>query len=277
MTLADRYLVPAAQPVDVSAWKTDDATIDRPAAEARLANNIDALQKLQHRLYAEKKQSLLVVLQAMDTAGKDSTIRYVLGQMNPQGVQVQSYGRPTERELAQDFLWRIHQHTPRRGHIQVFNRSHYEDVLVVRVENLVPQPVWSERYQIINEFERSLHQAGTQIIKIYLHLSKDRQKEKLAERLHHEHKLWKFEMGDFDTRAKWDDYMKAYQDAITRCNTPHAPWYIVPTDRKWYRLLVVSEILRATLERMNPQFPPAKVDRAEALRRLEEIGEAPKR
>lgn len=273
MNIAEKYRVPAGAGVDLKDWKTDDADgVDRKWAEARLAENVAEMQKLQYRLYAEKKRSLLVVLQAMDTAGKDSTIRYVLGPLNPAGVSVTAFGRPTEYELAHDFLWRVHQHTPRRGNIGVFNRSHYEDVLVVRVEGLVPEKVWRERYEIINAFERTLGEAGTEIVKIYLHLSRDRQREKLEERLTKPHKLWKFEMGDFDTRARWDDYMDAYGDAIGRCNTPGAPWFVVPTDRKWYRLLVVSEILRATLERMDPKFPEARVDRAAAMKRLEEIG-----
>ncbi len=273
MDLATKYRVPTGTRVDLTQWKTDDAHgVDRDAAEARLAENVDALQKLQYRLYAEKKQSLLVVLQAMDTAGKDSTIRYVFGPLNPAGVRVKAFGRPTDYELSHDFLWRVHQHTPRQGFIQLFNRSHYEDVLVVRVNELVPESIWRERYDIINAFERSLCEARTRVVKIYLHLDKARQKEKLAERLTKPHKLWKFEMGDFDTRRKWDDYMRAYEDAITRCNTDHAPWHIVPTDRKWYRLLAVSEIIRAELERMDPKLPEATVDRAEALRKLDEIG-----
>jgi PPK2 family polyphosphate:nucleotide phosphotransferase len=273
MNLAEKYRVTPGKKIDLADWETDDAAgVDRDGAEARLAENIDALQKLQYRLFAEKKRSLLVVLQAMDTAGKDSTIRYVLGPLNPQGVQVKAFGRPTEYERSHDFLWRVHQHTPRNGQIQVFNRSHYEDILVVRVENLVPEQIWSERFEIINAFERSLHQAGTEIVKIYLHLSKERQKEKLAERLTKPHKLWKFEPADFETRRKWDGYMHAYADAITRCGTVHAPWHIVPADRKWYRLLVVSEILRATLERMDPKFPEAKVDQQEAKRLLDDIG-----
>jgi PPK2 family polyphosphate:nucleotide phosphotransferase len=273
MNLAEKYRVTPGSTIDLADWQTDDAAgVDRDAAAARLAENIDALQRLQYRLYAEKKRSLLVVLQAMDAAGKDSSIRYVLGPLNPQGVQVKAFGRPTDYERSHDFLWRVHQHTPRKGHIQVFNRSHYEDVLIARVDQLVPDSVWKERYGIINEFERALHESGTEIVKIYLNLSKARQKEKLAERLAKPHKLWKFEPADFDTRRKWDRYMHAYADAITRCSTDHAPWHIVPTDRKWYRLLVVSEILRAALERIDPQFPNPKIDREEANRLLDEIG-----
>lgn len=273
MNLATKYRVAPGSSVDLKDWKTDDAEgVERAWAERRLGENIEAMQRLQHTLYAEKKQSLLVVLQAMDTAGKDSTIRYVFGPLNPAGVRVKAFGRPTNYELSHDFLWRIHQHTPRRGFIQVFNRSHYEDVLVVRVNEIVPEKIWRERYEIINAFERSLIEADTRVIKIYLHLSKDRQKEKLAERLEQPHKLWKFDIGDFDTRRRWDDYMHAFEDAIANCNPEDAPWHIVPTDRKWYRLMAVSEIIRAELERMDPKFPKARVDRDAALRELDEIG-----
>lgn len=273
MPLSDQYRVTPGNRIDLTQWKTDDASgVDRAAAERRLAENIAAMQKLQHTLYAEHQRSVLIVLQAMDAAGKDSTIRHVFGPLNPQGVQVKCFKRPTPDELARDFLWRIHLHTPRKGHIQIFNRSHYEDVLVVRVNSLVPESVWSRRYAIINEFEHGLMQAGTEIVKIYLHLSKDAQKANLAERLEQPHKRWKFEPADFETRRQWDDYMRAYEDALSHCSTPHAPWYIVPTDRKWYRQLVVSEIVRATLERMNPQFPRAAIGHDEALRLLNEIG-----
>ncbi|MCC5824259.1 MAG: polyphosphate kinase 2 family protein [Phycisphaerales bacterium] len=272
MPLSDQYRVAPGTRVNLADWKTDDAEgVDRSEAEKRLSENILAMTHLQHTLYAERKQSLLVVLQAMDAGGKDSTIRHVFGPLNPQGVRVESFGRPTPDELARDFLWRIHQHTPRKGHVQVFNRSHYEDVLIVRVNGLVDRSVWSERYAIINEFERTLSQAGTTIVKIFLHLSKQTQRDKLAERLEQPHKRWKFEPEDFSSRAKWDEYMEAYGDALGRCSTSYAPWHIVPTDRKWNRLLIVSEIVRAALERMDPQFPEPAVDHDEAVRLLDQI------
>jgi PPK2 family polyphosphate:nucleotide phosphotransferase len=214
---------------------------------------------------------VLIVLQAMDAAGKDSTIRRVFGRVNPQGVQVKSFKRPTEDELAHDFLWRVHMHTPRRGHIALFNRSHYEDVLVARVDNLVPEARWRKRYESINGFEQALINGGTEIVKIYLHLSKDRQREKLEERLTDPTKNWKFETGDLETRQKWDHYMHAYEDAISICNTEHAQWHIVPTDRKWYRVWVVSEIVRATLEGIAPTFPEPKLDPTAAMRLLEQM------
>lgn len=268
----EQYLVRPGDPARLADRPTDDAAgVDRDRADQRRAENTQALQHLQHTLYAEHRRSVLVVLQAMDAGGKDSTIRHVFGPLNPQGVQVKNFTRPTPDELARDFLWRVHQHTPRRGHIQVFNRSHYEDVLVARVNRLVPDTVWSERYDIINAFEHALTQAGTVIVKIYLHLSRDEQRSKLAERLELPHKRWKFEPADFEARARWDDYMAAYEDALTRCSTPHAPWHVVPTDRKWHRLLIVSEILRATLEHMAPAFPEPAIDHDEALRLLDEL------
>jgi PPK2 family polyphosphate:nucleotide phosphotransferase len=258
--------------ISLKDFKADDAQgLDREQIEARTEDNTLAIADLQHKLYAEHNRSLLIVLQAMDAAGKDSTIRKVFARVNPQGVQVKSFKRPTEDELAHDFLWRIHQHTPRKGHIALFNRSHYEDVLVARVDNLVPESRWSKRYQVINGFEQGLVNGGTEIIKIYLHLSKDRQREKLQDRLTDPEKNWKFEAGDIQTRAKWADYMHAYEDAITNCNTDHAPWFIVPTNRKWYRVWAISEIVRATLERMNPQFPAPKLDPASALKLLEQL------
>ncbi|MFK7883567.1 MAG: PPK2 family polyphosphate kinase [Phycisphaerales bacterium] len=273
MDLATKYRVEPGSKVDLKDWKTDDADgVDRAWASQRLAENTEAMRFLQNRLYAEKKQSLLVVLQAMDTAGKDSTIRHVFGPLNPAGVRVTPFGRPTDEELGHDFLWRIHQHTPQRGFIQIFNRSHYEDVLVVRVNDLVPKKVWQERYDIINAFEHSLNESNTRVVKIYLNLSRDRQREKLAERLTTPHKQWKFEIADLATRRRWHDYMKAYEHAITKCNTSDAPWYIVPTDRKWFRLAAVSEIIRAELERMDPQFPDADVDPKTAMRELDSIG-----
>jgi PPK2 family polyphosphate:nucleotide phosphotransferase len=266
------YRAKPADSISLKDFKTDDAEgVDRELVEARTEENTLAIADLQHKLYAEHKRSLLIVLQAMDAAGKDSTIRKVFARVNPQGVQVKSFKRPTPDELAHDFLWRVHQHTPRRGHIALFNRSHYEDVLVVRVDNLVPESQWTKRYQVINGFEQGLVNGGTEIIKIYLHLSKDRQREKLQDRLTDPEKNWKFEAGDIQTRAKWSNYMHAYEAAITQCNTDHAPWYIIPTDRKWYRVWAVSEIVRTTLERMNPQFPDPKLDPVSALKLLEQL------
>jgi PPK2 family polyphosphate:nucleotide phosphotransferase len=272
MSIATKYRVEPGVSVDLSEWKTDDAKdVDREEIEARTAENTRAIADLQHRLYAEDKRSLLVVLQAMDAAGKDSTIRRVFGPVNPQGVRVTPFKKPTHEELAHDFLWRIHKHAPARGHIAVFNRSHYEDVLVVRVNELVPKDVWKKRYETINAFEQSLVDSNTRIIKIYLHLSEDRQLEKLRDRLEDPTKNWKFESGDLATRERWDDYMDAYEDAISKCNTSDAPWYIVPTDRKWYRVHAISEIIRSTLEEMDPRFPDPEIDPQSARALLKNI------
>ncbi|HEU4319960.1 MAG TPA: polyphosphate kinase 2 family protein [Acidimicrobiia bacterium] len=213
------------------------------------------LAELQRRLWAESKQSLLVVLQAIDTGGKDGTIRHVFSGVNPQGVRVVSFGKPNDRELAQDYLWRIHRETPADGFIKVFNRSHYEDVLVVRVKELVSDDVWSRRYRHIREFERMLSDEGTTIVKLHLHISKDEQKKRLRSRLEKPNKNWKFNKADLADRELWEDYQRAFQDAIQQTSTDYAPWYVVPANRKWYRNLVVSSILIQTLEAMSPRYP----------------------
>ena len=213
---------------------------------------------LQARLYAENKQSLLIVLQAIDTGGKDGTIKHVFRGVNPQGCRVWSFKVPSTEEMAHDFLWRYHQHAPQRGMITIFNRSHYEDVLVVRVKNLVPEEVWRQRYEMINEWEHMLTLNNTAIIKFFLYISKDEQKERLESRLEKPDKHWKFSKTDLKERAFWNDYMEAYQDAINKCSTEYAPWYAVPANHKWYRNLVIARTIADTLEVMNPQFPPAE-------------------
>lgn len=223
---------------------------------------VDRLQKeidfLQERLYAERKQALLVVLQGMDTAGKDGLIEKVFEGVNPLGVKVSAFKAPSEHELAHDFLWRVHQVTPAKGYIGIFNRSHYEDVLVVRVNNLVPREVWKKRYDHINNFERLLADNGTRIVKFFLHISKAEQKERLEARLADPAKHWKFSKSDLPVREQWDEYQRAYADALNKCNTEYAPWHIVPANKKWYRDLFVTRILLNTLKEMNPQFPPAE-------------------
>lgn len=231
------------------------AEYDKKSAKAEEKLLEEKMFSLQERLYAEGKQSLLVVLQAMDAGGKDSTIKKVFDEVNPQGVKVTSFKAPTAKELAHDFLWRVHAHTPAKGYIGIFNRSHYEDVLVVRVNQLVEEAVWQKRYDQINQFEALLAENGTRIVKFYLHISKDEQKQRFQERLDNPDKHWKFAKGDLKVREQWDDYMQAYEDVLTRCNTPHAPWYIIPANRKWYRDLVITQILVDTLEDMNPQYP----------------------
>ncbi len=229
---------------------------ERAAADAMRAENIEVLQQLQYKLWAEGRRSLLVVLQGLDCSGKDGTIRHVLGALNPQGVRVASFKKPTPEELSHDFLWRVHNVAPARGEIVVFNRSHYEDVLVVRVLNLVPEDEWQTRYDRINDFEQLLTEGATRIVKIMLHISKDEQKERLQARLDNPEKAWKFAMGDLDTRERWDEYIRAYEALLERCSTEQAPWFVVPADKKWYRNWAISSIVRRELELMDPRTPP---------------------
>ena len=233
---------------------------DKDAARARLKELKDELAEFQERLWAEQGQSLLIVLQALDAGGKDGLIRKVVTAFNPQGTRVTGFGVPTEEELRHDFLWRVHSATPGKGRIGVFNRSHYEDVLVVRVLNLVPEKVWQERYDQINEFESILAANGTRIVKFYLHVSRDEQRERFQKRLDNPEKHWKWSSGDLETRARWDDFRAAYTDALARCSTDHAPWFVIPADRKWYRDLAVAEILAETARDMDPQWPEADED-----------------
>ncbi len=235
-----------------------DGLKNKKEAEAELEKNRVALAELGYRLYAENHRSLLLVLQGMDTAGKDGTIRHVMQGFNPQSCQVTSFKQPGSEELSHDFLWRIHRAAPRKGFVGIFNRSHYEDVLVVRVHNLVPKEEWESRYERINHFEKMLADGGTTIVKVFLHISKDEQRQRLQSRLDDPKKLWKFSRADLAERQRWDDYQRAYEVALSRCNTRHAPWYIVPANHKWYRNLVISRILRKTLKEMRPKFPPAE-------------------
>jgi len=230
----------------------------RHEAKEELRANVERLQELQNVLYAEGKHALLIVLQAMDAGGKDGTIRHVMGGLNPQGVHVASFKVPTKRELAHDFLWRIHQHTPGRGEIAIFNRSHYEDVLVVQVHNLVPEAVWRPRYEHINAFERLLADSGVVIRKFYLHISKAEQKRRFEKRLRNPAKNWKFARGDLRERALWDEYMAAFEEALSRCSAEYAPWHIIPADKKWYRNLVISRILVETMESLDMRYPPGE-------------------
>jgi PPK2 family polyphosphate:nucleotide phosphotransferase len=213
------------------------------------------LSDLQERLYAEQRQSLLVVLQALDTAGKDGVLRKVVGPLDSRGVNVASFKAPNAEELHHDYLWRVHQRVPRRGDMAFFNRSHYEDVLVVRVMGLAPKSVWKRRFDHINDFERMLTDEGTRIVKIYLHISKDEQKRRLQERLDDPAKRWKFEAADLKMRERWDDFIEAYEEAITRTSTEIAPWWIVPANRKWFRDACVAKILVDVLDDMKPQYP----------------------
>jgi PPK2 family polyphosphate:nucleotide phosphotransferase len=229
-------------------------------AETELRSIRPQLERLQYELYADGKHALLVVLQAMDGGGKDGTIRNVLSAFNPQGCTVTSFKAPTPEELAHDFLWRVHRHAPRRGEIAVFNRSHYEDVLVVRVRELVPRAQWRVRYRYINEFESLLHSNGVHIVKLFLHISRDEQRRRFEDRLENPRKQWKFSPGDLEVRKQWPAYRRAYEDAISRCSTPEAPWYVVPADHKWFRNLAVARILQATLASLPLRFPIPSFD-----------------
>ncbi|HEX9645270.1 MAG TPA: polyphosphate kinase 2 family protein [Acidimicrobiia bacterium] len=255
----DRYRVLPGATVSLADWDPADSGGfggDKSAARDRLRDLVERLADLQYLLWAEDRNKLLVVLQALDTGGKDGIIRHVFGGVNPQGVRVANFKAPTPDELAHDYLWRVHARTPGSGEIVVFNRSHYEDVLVVRVLGLVAQERWERRYTHINDFEALLVDEGTTILKFFLHISKDEQRKRLQERLDDPAKNWKFSVGDLDHRARWDDYTAAFEAVLERTSTEHAPWYVVPADRKWYRDLVVAETIVSTLEGLAMHLPP---------------------
>lgn len=261
----DQYRVKPGSRVDLGQWDPND-TSAFPAGKDKAAKRLQALNQsldeLQELLYAEHKHKLLIVLQAMDTGGKDGTIRHVFEGVDPLGVRVASFKVPTPDELDHDFLWRVHKQTPGKGEIVIFNRSHYEDVLVVRVHDLVPRQVWSKRYALINDFERMLAEEGTTILKFYLHIDLDEQKERLQDRLDKPDKRWKFNPGDLEERKLWPKYMQAYEDALSQTSTDWAPWYIVPANRKWYRDLVVSSVIVETLKGLQMSYPEPAFDAA---------------
>ncbi|MCC9076295.1 polyphosphate kinase 2 family protein [Litorilinea aerophila] len=257
----DHYRVEPGMAVDLSRWDPDDRSVfsgSKAEGKARTKALNRRLEALQELLYAEGKHKVLIVLQAMDTGGKDGTIRHVFDGVNPQGVRVAAFKVPTPEELRHDYLWRVHKHTPGSGEIVIFNRSHYEDVLVVRVHNLVPPEVWQRRYEHIRQFEKLLADEGTTILKFFLHISPEEQKERLQARLDTPHKRWKFNKGDLAERKRWDEYMQAYADAIRETSISYAPWYIVPANRKWYRNLVVSQVIVDALEALDMRYPEAE-------------------
>ena len=259
----DRYRVRPGEPADLGGRDPDDDTafaIDKDEGKELIDQLNDRLEELQELLYADGRHRLLVVLQATDTGGKDGTISSVFDGVNPLGVKVASFKRPTEQELAHDYLWRVHPHVPGNGEIVIFNRSHYEDVLVVRVHGLVPEERWRRRYQQIADFERLLVEEGTTIVKFFLHISKDEQKARLQARLDDPSKHWKFALGDLEERKLWDQYQEAFEEAISQTSTDQAPWYVVPANRKWYRDLVVAQVLIETLEKLDLQYPTSKED-----------------
>jgi PPK2 family polyphosphate:nucleotide phosphotransferase len=257
------HRVPAAAKVDLSMWDPrSTGSFDGGKKDGkRLHDDLNKrLERLQEVLWAEHRHRVLVVLQATDTGGKDGTIRSVFDGVNPQGVRVASFKKPTELELAHDYLWRVHAQVPGDGEITIFNRSHYEDVLVVRVHDLVPEKRWRARYAHINAFERLLADEGTTNVKFFLHISNDEQRERLQARLDNADKHWKFSLGDLDERKRWNEYQAAFADMLTETSTEFAPWYVVPADRKWYRDLVVSSVLIDTLESLNLNYPENKED-----------------
>ncbi len=264
--------------VDVREIPTDDTpgypgVGKEDAVALRLALEPE-LSDLQERLYAdgrsnpERARRVLVVIQGMDTSGKGGVVRHAIGLVDPQGVALKAFKAPTAEELAHDFLWRIKKALPGPGMIGIFDRSHYEDVLVVRVENLVPRQEWEARYDIINDFESELAEDGYEILKCFLHISPEEQKRRLISRLENPEKHWKYNPGDLPVRARWDEYMEAFSVALTRCNPDHAPWYVIPSDKKWYKDWAVAELLRERLESLNLHWPLATFDVATELERV---------
>jgi PPK2 family polyphosphate:nucleotide phosphotransferase len=242
-------------------YKGDDKAKDE------IESNLERLRKSQYLLYADSSKSLLVVLQGLDAAGKDGVIRHIFSGANPQGTSVVSFKQPSTVELAHDFLWRVHAQVPAKGEITIFNRSHYEDVLVVRVHELVPKAVWSKRYDLINSFEKMLSESGTRILKFFLHISPEEQLERFKDRLEDPTTQWKISESDYTEREFWPQYMEAYEDAISLTSTKTAPWYVIPANRKWFRNLAISEILTEALDDMDLKVPPARVDIADIRRK----------
>lgn len=233
---------------------------DKEAAKERTQENAALLADLQYQLYSENRRSLLIILQAMDAGGKDGTINHVLAPMNPQGCRVQNFKSPTAEELAHDFLWRVHRVAPKRGEVVIFNRSHYEDVLIARVHRLAPKEVWSRRYAHIRHFESLLADSGVTVLKFYLHISKSEQLKRFEDRFNEPDKHWKISEADYAERRYWDDYMAAFEDAFEQCSTDEAPWFIIPADKKYFRNLAVSQIIADTMREMKLQLPAPTVD-----------------
>lgn len=252
------YLIKLGHKVNLSKLPTNDKGRFKDKSQAKRASDkhLERLQELQSVLYAEARHALLVVFQATDAGGKDGAVEHVFSGINPQGCSVTSFKAPSTDELAHDYLWRIHAATPRRGMIGIFNRSHYESVLVERVKDLVPKKVWSKRYDHINAFEKLLSDEGTVILKFFLHISNKEQKERLEARLKDPKKNWKFDAKDLEERRHWDAYMAAYEDAIEKCSTDYAPWIVVPSDHKWFRNWVISDAIVQALEQLKMKYPP---------------------
>ena len=258
-----RYAVRPGEPFSLHDRATyDDGGIDKPLGKDAFVALRDRLVDLQENLYAEQRRAVLVVLQAMDAGGKDSTLKAVFGPVDPAGCRVKGFKKPNDEELAHDYLWRVHHYLPKRGYIGVFNRSHYEDAVTVAVKNLVPEPIWSKRVGHINDFERMLADEGTTIVKFFLHISKDYQKERLQRRLDRPDKHWKFNVADLDERARWDQYQARYSEVLAQTTHDHAPWYVVPAERRWFRNLLITKVLVDVMERMDPRPPEPDFDPA---------------
>ena len=260
------YMVPEGSKVKLKEEAAGDVSLCPDGGKTntqelfdRLRDEIQALQKV---LYAQGRHKVRVVLQAMDTGGKDGCVKHVFSRVDPQGIHVRSFKKPSENELAHDFLWRIHRHVPRKGEIMIFNRSHYEDIIAVRVKKLMPDEVWKRRYRHVVEFERMLAEEGTTILKLFLHISKKEQKERLEKRLENPRKHWKFNPDDLQDRKRWDDFQRAYEDVIEKTSTSFAPWFIIPADRKWYRNLCVAKLFANVLESLDLEFPAVDFDPA---------------
>ncbi|GKS56513.1 polyphosphate kinase [Nitrospira sp.] len=245
-------------PSETGPYKKTDR--DKKRVKAKTESAIRRIRGLQERLYASGQRAFLLVLQGMDTSGKDSTIKHVMSGVNPQGCRVASFKAPSTREMAHDFLWRIHQAVPPKGYIGIFNRSHYEDVLITRVHGLISDKVARRRFEQIREFEEMLYENGTAIVKVFLYLSKEEQRRRLEARVQDPDKRWKFSLGDLEERKLWDDYMTAFEDVISDTSTEHAPWYVIPADRKWYRNLLVAQIVESTLAAMKLKRPKPAAD-----------------
>lgn len=270
-TIADRLRV-RGRTVKLSEWdpSATPGLKDKKQAAEELARNIGRIDTLQYQLYAEGRRSLLLVFQGMDAAGKDGVIRKVATAFNPQGCRAWSFKVPSAEEAAHDFLWRIHRAAPARGEVAIFNRSHYEDVLVVRVHDLVPKREWSRRYDVINEFERRLGEHGTTVLKFFLHIDREEQAKRMRARLDDPAKHWKFSEGDLAERKYWDAYQRAFEDLLGRCSTGHAPWFVIPANHKWYRDAAVADIVAGALEEMDPKPLTVKLDVGRLRARLDE-------
>lgn len=279
----DKYLAKPGDKINLSKISTDNTQNlkDKSEAATQLEKNIEKMRELQNRLYASDKYSMLLIFQAMDAAGKDSTIKHVMSGLNPQGTQVFSFKKPSEEELDHGYLWRINKALPERGRIGIFNRSHYEEVLVVRVHDLIKyqklpdevktNDIWQRRYEQINNFEKYLYENGTIILKFFLHVSKEEQKQRFLERIEDKSKNWKFAEADLKERGFWSEYQKCYQEAISETSMEHAPWYIIPADKKWFMRLLVSEIIVKKLESLNLEYPELGKEQLDSLDKCKQM------